>query len=41
MQQQLQRIRDSPGLSPDTLEIVQRALKPAEQQKPAPQPPVN
>ena len=31
MKEQLIRIRDTPGLSPDTLEIVQRALKPAEE----------
>ncbi|KAL8441869.1 hypothetical protein Emed_007463 [Eimeria media] len=30
MQAQLERIRDAPGTSPDTLEIVQRALKPVE-----------
>ncbi|KAL8428857.1 hypothetical protein ACSSS7_006955 [Eimeria intestinalis] len=30
MQAQLERIRDTPGTSPDTLEIVQRALKPVE-----------
>lgn len=32
MQAQLERIRDAPGISPDTLEIVQRALKAAEQE---------
>ncbi|KAL8426752.1 hypothetical protein Efla_006738 [Eimeria flavescens] len=31
MQAQLERIRDAPGTSPDTLEIVQRALKPVEE----------
>ncbi|KAL8272188.1 hypothetical protein Esti_003853 [Eimeria stiedai] len=30
---QLERIRDAPGTSPDTLEIVQRALKPVEADK--------
>ncbi|XP_026194050.1 puromycin-sensitive aminopeptidase [Cyclospora cayetanensis] len=32
MKKQLRRIKEAPGLSPDTLEIVQRALKPAEEQ---------
>lgn len=30
MKEQLKRINAAPGLSPDTLEIVQRALKPVE-----------
>ncbi|CDJ48286.1 hypothetical protein, conserved [Eimeria brunetti] len=37
MKRQLLRIGDTPGLSPDTLEIVQRALKAAENKKETPE----